>query len=134
MVVLLLLMWEISVEKVMQGFFRSSRFERWLQACGFNLPPPESFPLDENKQDFPYYFSADEAFPLKTFIMRPYLRSSLTEKQRIFNFRLSLSRKTVECAFDVLTSKVRVIETPIFCSEKTVKSMFTFCIITFAKP
>jgi len=96
------------------GVFRSSRLGRWLQADGLNLPPPEPLPLDENEHNFPYYFSAaDEAFPLKTYIMRPYPRSSLTDKQRVFNFRLSLGRKTVECAFGMLTSKFRVFETPI---------------------
>lgn len=105
------------------GVFRSSRLGRWLQADGLNLPPPEPLPLDENEHNFPYYFSADEAFPLKTYIMRPYPRSSLTDKQRVFNFRLSLGRKTVECAFGMLTSKFRVFETPIGCSEKTVISI-----------
>lgn len=38
----------------------------WLQADSLKLPPPEPLPLDENKYNFSYYFSVDEAFPIKT--------------------------------------------------------------------
>lgn len=79
------------------GVFRSSRLGQWLEVHGFNIPPPEPLPLDKNEHNFPYYFAADEAFPLKTYIMRPYPRSSLTDKQRVFNFRLSLGRVPLEC-------------------------------------
>ena len=70
-----------------------------------------------------FFFVGDEAFPLKTYLMRPYPRLALTDEKRIFNFRLTLARKTVECAFGMLTSKFRVFEVPIACSENVVKSI-----------
>ena len=41
-----------------------------------------SFPL-------PYFFVGDAAFPLKTYMLRPYLGRYLLESKRIFNYRLS---------------------------------------------
>ncbi|KAL4089001.1 hypothetical protein QTP88_024079 [Uroleucon formosanum] len=52
----------------------------------------------------------DEAFPLKNNIMRPYPKRILDMKKRIFNFRLSRARKSVECAFGMLVSKFRLFE------------------------
>lgn len=105
------------------GVFRSSRLGRWLDGGNFNLPQPQPLPLDANEVPFPYFFVGDEAFPLKTYLMRPYPRATLTDEKRICNFRLTLGRKTVECAFGMLTSKFRVFDVPIACSEKVVKSI-----------
>lgn len=105
------------------GVFRSSRLGRWLDRGELNLPPPQPLPFDGNQISFPFFFVGDEAFPLKTYLMRPYPRADLTDEKRIFNFRLTLGRKTVECAFGMLTSKFRVFEVPIACSEKVVKSI-----------
>ena len=48
----------------------------------------------------PYIVIGGEAFPLKRYLMRPYPRSArrLSEAQRIFNYRLSRSKNTVENA------------------------------------
>lgn len=103
------------------GVFRSSRLGRWLEREELNLPQPHPIPFDANKVLFPYFFAADEAFPLKKYLMKPYPRAALTVEQRIFNFRLTLGRKTVECAFGMLRSKFRVFDVPISCSERVVK-------------
>ena len=48
----------------------------------------------------------DEAFPRKKYLMMPYPRSArrLSEAERIFNYRLSRSRNTVENAFGILAN------------------------------
>lgn len=48
------------------GIFRASRMGRWLEIDGFNLPNPRPLPNGPNEINFPFYFVADEAFPLKT--------------------------------------------------------------------
>ncbi|KAK3920018.1 Unconventional myosin-Ia [Frankliniella fusca] len=75
------------------GVWKSSELGQALDHGEFELPPPT--PLPENAVPFPYYFVADEAFPLKTFIMRPYPKKNqerLTPEHRIFNYRLSRAR------------------------------------------
>ncbi|XP_030751380.1 uncharacterized protein LOC115878910 [Sitophilus oryzae] len=59
-------------------------------------------------------FVADDAFPLRTNILKPYSRSGpITECQQIFNYRLSRARRIVENAFGILTSRFRIFEKPI---------------------
>lgn len=65
----------------------------------------------------PYYFVADNAFPLSRRVLRPYPMSRITNEKRIFNYRLSRARKTIECAFGMMTQKFQVFLTPIRSSS-----------------
>jgi len=77
------------------GIFRASRMGHWLERNGLNMPDPEKLPYDQEGGKFPYYFVADEAFPLKSYLMRPYPKRRLNNRQRVYNYRLSRARKTV---------------------------------------
>ncbi|XP_030760310.1 uncharacterized protein LOC115885504 [Sitophilus oryzae] len=92
--------------KVSDGnVFMNSSMGKRLASKTFRLPPDEDLGGDL----LPYAEDitvADEAFPLKRFLMRPYPRSArrLSESERIFNNRLLRSRNTVENAFGILAS------------------------------
>lgn len=60
---------------------------------------PEEAPLPGADGCLSYAFVADEAFPLKTWLMRPFPGRELTETRRIYNYRLSRARRTIENAF-----------------------------------
>ena len=47
----------------------------------------------------PFVFVANEAFPLKQFLMKPYPARELDEQRRIYNYRLSRARRVIENAF-----------------------------------
>lgn len=67
--------------------------------------------MESNLLNFPKngVFVADDAFPLKTYILKPYARSTyLSRNPKIFNYRLSRARRIVENAFGILTSKFRI--------------------------
>lgn len=96
------------------GIFQASAMKRWIQR-NENIPPHSRLPHDTQDYKFPYYFVGDEAFPLLPYFMRPYPQRTLNNKKRIFNYRLSRGRKTVECTFGMATQKFQVLQTPIRC-------------------
>lgn len=69
----------------------------------------------------------DDAFPLKTFLLKPYSRRQLTREEKIFNYRLSRARRISENAFGILVSKFRVFEKPIPLSPEKVDKVVLAC-------
>ena len=73
----------------------------------------------------PFVILGDEAYPLKTYLMKPFARKDLSCEERVFNYRLSRARRCVECAFGILTAKWRLlnkaIETNVNKAERIVR-------------
>lgn len=109
--------------------FRESALGVKLYSQQLNLPDPANLPDDiDNPQ--PFVFIGDEAFALHTNLLRPYPGRGLTLTRKVFNYRLSRARRTVECAFGVLANKWRVLHTPIQVEpEFTDKIIKTCCIL-----
>jgi len=84
-----------------------------------------------NTQDVvqPYVFVADEAFALHKNLLRQYPGRGLTDKRRIFNYRLSRARRTVEWAFGVLSNKWRVLHTPLLVEPDFANEVIKACCI-----
>lgn len=95
------------------GIFRASAMKHWIQNDGLGIPPPSPLKHDTSGTSFPYYFVGDEAFPLSRYLMRPYPSRILDNVKRIFNYRLSRARKTIECAFGMACEKFSVLNGPI---------------------
>jgi len=87
------------------GTFANSAFGSALQRGSIVLPDDAILPVVGK---VPHVFVADEAFPLKTYMMRPYPGRGLTDQQRIFNYRLSRARRVVENAFGILAARWRI--------------------------
>lgn len=113
------------------GIFRASAIKHWITNEGLNIPLPSRLPDDENQYDFPYYFVGDEAFPLSRYLMRPYPQRTLDNVKRIFNYRLSRGRKTVECAFGMMAEKFQVLNSAIRCrtTERVNDIIKSVCIL-----
>jgi len=81
---------------------------------------PEPTPLPGRNIPFPYITVADEAFPLKSYLMRPFPRrmSRMTNEERVFNYRLSRARLCIENTFGILSSRWRILHRRLCCSIK----------------
>lgn len=108
--------------------FKQCPFGKKLYANQLNIPEPKCLPnTDDSPQ--PYVFVADEAFGLHKNLLRPYPGRGLTNTRRIFNYRLSRARRTVECAFGVLSNKWRVLHTPLLVEPDFADDIIKACCI-----
>ncbi|XP_039454538.1 protein ANTAGONIST OF LIKE HETEROCHROMATIN PROTEIN 1-like, partial [Oreochromis aureus] len=90
------------------GILANSTFGQALQAGTLHLPPDQPLPGGEHRGAQPHVFVADEAFPQRRELMRPFPGRLLPLEKRIFNYRLSRARMIVECAFGILSSQWRL--------------------------
>ena len=86
----------------------------WIAAFPFSLPDPE-YKRGYTNGLLPYYLVGDEIFALKPWMMRPY-PGKLAEEERVFNYRLSRSRRVIENVFGILRARWRIISRPIKAS------------------
>lgn len=107
----------------------NSNFGRALQSGNLDLPEPRPLPGDTTP--IPFYFTADEAFSLKKNMMRPFSRKQLTtNNRRMYNYRLSRGRKSVECSFGALSSKFGALNTLIRCNPDKVDTIIqAMCVL-----
>ncbi|XP_018363696.1 PREDICTED: uncharacterized protein LOC108761585 [Trachymyrmex cornetzi] len=115
------------------GVFENSELPHLLETNALHISLPTR--LNNTDLEFPYVLLGDEAFPLSTYMMRPYPRSGqLNISRKIFNYRLSQARRTVECAFGILVARWRLYRQPIIASTSTVvKAVQKEGIVTYEK-
>ena len=72
----------------------------------FNIPEPTLINEYSVSKKFPFVFVADEAFALKSFMLRPFpRRNDLSLYELIFNYRLSRAKRIIENTFRILASR-----------------------------
>lgn len=85
-----------------------------------------SHALENNLLPEGHVLVAENAFPLKPYMMKPYGGNHLTFEQKNFNYRLLRARRIIENAFGILVSRYRIFEKllPFFPNkvEKIVKA------------
>jgi len=91
--------------------FKNSSFGTLLANESLHIPRPSQLP--NTNETVPYVFVGDEAFGLSKNVLRPYAGRNLSEKKKIFNYRLSRARRYVECAFGILSNKWRIFHRPL---------------------
>ena len=84
---------------------------------------PDPAPITQFGRHVPYFILADDAFALKTWVMKPYGRRMLTREERIANYRISRGRRVAENTFGILVSRFRVMMTIIELSQETVREV-----------
>ncbi|XP_011686423.1 PREDICTED: putative nuclease HARBI1 [Wasmannia auropunctata] len=90
-------------------------------------------PLSEEVTEgpvLPYVLVGDETFQLTNYMMRPFPgKGGLTKEKAVFNYRLSRSRRMVECAFGILSSQWRIYKRPINTSMETATKIIQATIV-----
>ncbi|XP_029164116.1 protein ANTAGONIST OF LIKE HETEROCHROMATIN PROTEIN 1-like [Nylanderia fulva] len=81
--------------------FQNSELGKRFYDESLQLPAAKCISANSNIK-LPYVLVADEAFLLTTFMMRPYPRNNLDTRKKVFNYRLSHARRSIECAFGIL--------------------------------
>lgn len=92
--------------------WKDSTFYKSLENGSLNIPPLKTS-FTGFSEAMPFVFVADEAFGLSNNILRPYAGKCLSQKKRIFNYRLCRARRNIECSFGILASKWRILHRPI---------------------
>lgn len=77
--------------------------------------------LQRNTLDIPEHsvIVGDAAFPLKPYLMKPFATMP-TQREKVFNYRLSRARRIVENAFGILVSRFRILEASITLAPEKV--------------
>ncbi|XP_041355373.1 protein ALP1-like [Gigantopelta aegis] len=72
--------------------------------------PSDGFRVSTSDLEIPYMIIADEAFPLKAQLMKPYPGRGMDDMRRAYNYRHSRARRSVECAFGILAKKFEIFQ------------------------
>lgn len=105
------------------GVYNNSSLSVALAQNTLSVPPPKQLPGLPEVGLIPHVIVADDAFALKSYLMKPYSQRGLTSEQRIFNYRLSRARRTVESAFGILSQRFRVFCQPIALEPEKVQTV-----------
>jgi hypothetical protein len=105
--------------------FNSCELKEAILDGSIDFPAPE--PIVEGDQDVPYFLIGDDAFALRTWMMKPYSVRGLSREQRIFNYRLSRARRVVENAFGMLASRYRCLLNVMCQPPDTVSTVTLAC-------
>ena len=100
------------------GVLKNSTLNEALINNYLYIPPPEPLEGEKSQLLMPYVFVADDAFPLKNNIMKPYNSWNLSVEQRIFNYQLSRACRIAENAFGILGSRWHIFQKTIPLAAK----------------
>lgn len=90
------------------GIFANSRLGKQLENGTLQVPPNKNLP--ETDIVAPYIILGDSAFPLKTYLLRPFSQvQTLNDVEKsVFNYRHCRARRVVENAFGILAQRFRI--------------------------
>lgn len=106
--------------------FNRSELKECMDDQTLGVPAPEPLPHDD--RDMPFFIVGDDAFALRTWLMKPFSKRNLTDIERIFNYRLSRARRIVENAFGILAHRYQCLLTTLRQKPPTVVSIVLACI------
>lgn len=107
------------------GVIKNTEFGKAIYSKSLQIPSPSQLPNSD--KILPYVFVADNAFQMQENLTKPYPGTDLTNKQRIFNYRLSRARRIVENVFGILVSRFGVLQTTIELTPEKAQIIVLAC-------
>ena len=108
------------------AIFNSSELRPALEEGRMGFPDPE--PLPGDNIDVPYFLVGDDAFPLRTWMMKPFSHRNMANDERVFNYRLSRARRISENAFGILVTRFRCLLSTLGQTAETCKKIVSACL------
>lgn len=108
------------------GVLALTDFYDLLEAKQLNIPSPTKYTSNRDVI-LPFVFLADDAFPLKENIMKPYGHKQLTYYEKIYNYRICRGRRVVENAFGILSARFRCLQTCLQMNLESVDKIVLAC-------
>ena len=119
------------------GVFQNSSFAQEISdpKNPFNVTLPKPLPQvkdtyynNTSNDPLPYCWVGDDAFALSLHCMKPYPHRGCTQKEQIFNYRLSRVRRISENEFGILSSRFCLLHTMICATpENSTKFVLAIC-------
>ena len=91
------------------------------------IPAPNPLPFGRTK--VPYVFVGDDAFALKTYMLKPYPQKNLTEEKRVYNYHHSRARRISKNLFGILANKWRIFQQPLNLSPEKSTTITTCALV-----
>ncbi len=88
---------------------------------------PAVVPLPNNDRPMPFFIIGDDAFPLHTWLMKPFSQRNMEMDERIFNYRLSRAHRVSENAFGIIANHWRCLLKAQEQNPKIVESIVSAC-------
>ena len=98
------------------------------------IPSPRTLPVGQT--GVPFVFLGNDAFALKSYMMKPYPQPNLTTDKRIYNYRHSRGRRISENLFGILANRWRFYLSTLALPPRSIEILFwhhLYSIISYAK-
>jgi len=108
--------------------FNGCELKEMIELEELCIPKPE--PLPGGEVDVPYFLIGDDAFALRTWLMKPYSKKDMSKEELAFNYRLSRGRMVVENAFGILANRFGCLLTTLrLCPDTATDIVLTCCLL-----
>lgn len=105
------------------GVFTNCSLSRALENNLLNVPVGRQLGCTDSDEPVPFVIVADDAFALRSYLLKPFPFTNQPAPNRIFNYRLSRARRVVENAFGLISARFRILRRPMEVAPETVKQI-----------